>query len=226
MPKTAKHMYDLSSVLPLAGLSAVRPGSTLLVSGPALSGKEDLVRELLADGVRNRQGAIAVRTDGNGADWVAEIEAAVEPFPGHRVAAVDCRSGRGRDEQELDTGALYYRVPDPADLTGIGIGITKSFDRLRDAGVTETRLALTSLSTMLTYADRRTTFKFCHVLSSRLGSAGYLGVFTIDSTAHDEQTMQVIKQAFDGQIELREAGDDREARLRGLGADTGEWTAI
>ena len=226
MPTTADYTYDLSRVLPLEGLAAVRPGSTLLVSGPALSGTDELVRELLADGVRDRQGAIAVTTDGSGTDWIDEIEASTPEFAGHGVATIDCRAGRGRSEQELDNGAFYYRVADPSDLTGIGIGITKCFGRLRGAGVTETRLALTSLSTMLTYADGQTTFKFCHVLASRLSSAGFLGAFTIDSAAHDEQTMQVIKQAFDGQVELRETDGGREARLRGLGAGTGEWTAI
>ncbi len=34
---------------------------------------------------------------------------------------------------------------------------------------------------------KKTVFKFCHVLSSRLDSAGYIGVFTIDSGAHDDR---------------------------------------
>jgi len=38
--------------------------------------------------------------------------------------------------------------------------------------------------------------------------------------------MQVIKQAFDGQIELRERDGVREARVRGLGADTTDWVSV
>jgi KaiC/GvpD/RAD55 family RecA-like ATPase len=219
-------MYDLSHVLAVDGLTAVRPGSTILVSGPAMSGKDALVREILADGVRNRQGAIAVTTDSDGLDWIADIEATASDFPGYSVAAIDSGGDRGRSERELDNGSFHYSVADPSDLTGIGIGVTKCFTRLQDAGVTEARLGLTSLSTMLTYTDRQTTFKFCHVLSSRLGSAEFVGVFTIDSAAHDDQTMQVIKQAFDGQIELRESNGVSEARLRGLDAGTTDWTEI
>jgi len=219
-------MYDLSDVLSVEGFDDVRPGSSLLVSGPALSGKDEIVHDVLANGVPDGHGAIAVTTLGSGTDWIDEIEAATSEFPGHSVAAIDCHGDRGRSEQELDNGAFHYSVADPSDLTGIGIGITKCFSRLRDAGVTEARLALTSLSTMLTYSDRETTFKFCHVLSSRLGSAGFLGVFTVDSDAHDDQTMQVIKQAFDGQIELRERDGVREARVRGLGADTTDWISV
>jgi len=226
MPSAANVMYDLSDVLAIEGLDAVRPGSSLLVSGPTLSGKDEFVHDVLADGVREGQGAIAVTTTGSGTDWIADIDAATAEFPGHSVAAIDCRGDRGRSEQELDNGAFHYSVADPSDLTGIGIGITKCFSRLRDAGVTEARLALTSLSTMLTYSDRETTFKFCHVLSSRLASAGYLGVFTVDSDAHGDQTMQVIKQAFDGQIELRERDGVHEARLKGLGVDTTGWVSV
>ncbi|PSP24347.1 hypothetical protein BRC61_02265 [Halobacteriales archaeon QH_10_65_19] len=219
-------MYDLSHVLALDGLAAVRPGSTLLVSGPAMSGKDELVREILADGIRDNQGAIGVTTDSDGVDWIADIEAAASEFPGYSVAAIDSGGDRGRTERELDNGSFHYSVADPSDLTGIGIGVTKCFSRLQDAGVTEARLALTSLSTMLTYTDRQTTFKFCHVLSSRLGSAGFVGVFTIDSAAHDDQTMQVIKQVFDSQIELRESNGVREARLRALDAGTTDWTEV
>lgn len=226
MSKTTNSTYDLSGVLPFEALSAIRSGSTLLVSGPALSGKDRLALDILAEGVANGQGAIAVTTGDDGTDWIDDIETATGSVPGYRVAAIDCRSERGRSESELDNEAFHYSVPEPSDLTGIGIGITKCFNRLQNAGITETRLALSSLSTMLTYSDRKTTFKFCHVLSSRLESAGYLGVFTIDSGAHDEQTMQVIKQAFDGQVELRTADGATEARFRGLDTGTTDWQLL
>jgi len=226
MSKTANHMYDLSGVLPVEALSDVRAGSTLLISGPALSGKDEFALDVLGDGVRDGQGAIAVTTGGDGTDWITDIDARAGSVPGYSVAAIDCRSERGRSEEELDNEAFHYSVAEPSDLTGIGIGITKCFSRLQNAGITETRLALTSLSTMLTYSDRKTTFEFCHVLSSRLDSAGFLGVFTIDSSAHDEQTMQVIKQAFDGQIELRNTDGATEARFRGLDTGTTGWLSL
>jgi KaiC/GvpD/RAD55 family RecA-like ATPase len=221
MSNAGSDVYDLSGVLPIESLSSVRPGSSLLVSGPALSGADDVLLDVLVEGLRTGEGAIAITTGDAGTDWVENLDASTGEVPGYRIGAIDCRSESGRSERELDGGAFTYSVPAPSDFTGIGIGVTKCLDRLQDAGIAEARLALTSLSTMLTYADRQTTFKFCHVLSSRLASAGYVGVFTIDSSAHDEQTMQVLKQAFDGQIQLHE--DGRRARLRGLEAGTTEW---
>jgi len=142
------------------------------------------------------------------------------------VAAIDCRAESGREDRRLDNGAYVHHVPSPSALTDIGICITNSFDRLHDIGVDRSRLALMSLSTMITYADRETVFKFCHVLSSRLDSAGFLGVFTIDSNAHDDRTLQVIKQAFDGLIEVREEGGAREARVVGLEPTPSEWVEL
>jgi hypothetical protein len=50
-------------------------------------------------------------------------------------------------------------------------------------------------------------------------------VFVIDSTAHDQQTMSTLKQLFDGQIEVREADDGSELRVRGVGGNT-EWKPV
>lgn len=219
-------MYQLSNVLDTEEAKAIRPGSNILVSGATMTGKDGFALDILADGTRQDEGAIVVTTDGDAETLVDEISARDPEVQGHQIAAIDCRSGGSREERELDGGAFVNQVASPSDLTGIGIATTKCFERLDAAGVEKGRVALMSLSTMITYADRETVFKFCHVLSSRLDSAGFLGVFTIDSTAHDDQTIQVIKQAFDGIIELREQNGIREARLGGLQSEPSDWVEL
>jgi KaiC/GvpD/RAD55 family RecA-like ATPase len=219
-------MYDLSGVFGLESVSSVRPGTSILVSGPTMTGKENLVLELLADGAQRGEGAVVVTTDRTGEDVLTDIESFAPDIDGERLAIIDCRSNSGREERELPDGEFIYSVSDPSDMTGIGIGITKCFDRMRNNGVTEGRMALTSLSTMVRYADRETVFKFCHVLSSRLDSAGFLGLFTINSGAHEERTVQVITQAFDGNIEVRENEGAREVRVKGLEPEPSDWLAL
>lgn len=63
---------------------------------------------------------------------------------------------------------------------------------------------LHSLSTLLMYADLQTVFRFLHVFTGRIQSVGGLGVFTIDADAHDDRTMNTIKQLFDGIITTHE----------------------
>jgi len=219
-------MYDLSPVLDLAPLSSLEPGSALLVSDQTRTGQAEVVTAVLADGLRHEEGAVGVSTDDDGTDWIADLEPASDGLPGTGLSVIDCGANRERTERHPPNDAFRYSVPDPTDLTGIGIGVTKCFDRLQETGTFRARLGLASLSAVLEETNRKTTFKFCHVLTSRLNSAGFLGLFTIDATGHDEQTRQVIRQAFDAEVELR--GDDggREARVRGLGDSETGWQPL
>jgi len=219
-------MYDFADVIDVEATSSVEPGSSVLISGPAMTGKEALLLDILADGIRDGEGAVGVTTGDRATDWIDAIKSRAPEVQGHQLGVIDCRAESNRESETLDSGAYVHHVGSPSDLTGMGIGITESFDRLHDAGLDEGRLGLASLSTMLTYSDRQTVFKFCHVLSSRLDSAGFLGFFTIDSSAHDDQTLQVIKQAFDGLVEIRETEGTRQARVRGLRPDPSEWVEL
>jgi hypothetical protein len=185
-----------------------------------------LLKQILAGGAADGAGVVGVTTGGRAEDFIADVEGRVEGIDSHALSAIDCRAESNREELELDSGAYVHRVAAPSDMTGIGIGITKCFDRLHDVGLDRARLGLTNLSTMITYSDRQTVFKFCHVLSSRLDSAEFLGVFTIDSSAHDQQTLQVIKQTFDGVIEIEEVDGTRRARVMGIQPDPSPWVDL
>jgi len=218
-------MYDLSTVLDTDAVSSVRPGTSVLIAGPAMTGKENLAKDILADGSRRGEGALVVSTSDGAENVVADYRERVAGVDTLQLGIVDCRA-EGSSDLESRDGLYVHHVSSPGDLTGIGIGITKTLESLHGAGADRGRMALMSLSTMLTYTDRETVFKFCHVLSSRLDAAGYLGVFTIDTGAHDEQTLQVIKQAFDGLVEIRDGDAGREARVLGLTDGPTTWAAI
>jgi hypothetical protein len=64
-----------------------------------------------------------------------------------------------------------------------------------------------SLSTLLMYSDLQTVFRFLHVFTGRIQSVDGLGLFCIDSSAHDDQTLNTLKQLFDGLIETSEDGE-------------------
>jgi KaiC/GvpD/RAD55 family RecA-like ATPase len=225
MSKNTEDMYDFADVLDVEASSSVAPGSSVLVSGPAMTGKEGLVFDILADGVREGEGAVVVTTGDRAGSVIDTIESRAPTVAGHQLGIIDCRGSNGSDT-DGHSGAYVHHVGSPSDLTGMGVGITSSFERIQDAGIDEGRFALASLSTMLTYADEQTVFKFCHVLSERLDGAEFLGFFTIDSGAHDERTLQIITQAFDGLIEIREAEGTREARVKGLRPDPSEWVEL
>lgn len=226
MSKKTEHTYDLSGVLGFESLSSVRPGTSILVTGPTMTGKDDLLFDLLAEGAQQDEASILMTTDMDGEDALDSIRAAGSGIDTSLLAAIDCRANSGREERELDDERYVYSVSEPAELTGIGIGVTKCFDRMSDQSVTSGRMGLTSLSTMVRYADRKTVFKFCHVLSQRLDSAGFVGLFTLNTGAHDDQTVQVIKQAFDANIDVRETDGDRQVRVLGIDSKPTDWRSL
>jgi len=216
-------MYDLSDVLDVTALEAVPAGASILVSGPAMTGTESLVREMVASGATDGEGAVFVTTGGTAGDVLGDLRKRAPDADPDQFSVIDSR-GEGTDD--ATSGAHRHHVADPSDLTGMGVGITNALERLERGGIEQARLGLSSLSTMLTYTDRQTVFKFCHVLTSRIDAADFLGAFTIDQTAHDEQTLQVVKQPFDGLLEVRERDGDREARVLGVQPDPSPWVDL
>jgi len=77
-------------------------------------------------------------------------------------------------------------------------------------------MGVLSLSTMLRLTDADRVFNFLHVLTGRISAAGYLGVFALDPTVHDERTVNTIKAQFDGAIRLRQDSDGAGIETVGL----------
>ena len=209
-------MYTVDSDFPV---DSIAPGTNLLVTGPPMTGKYDLLVRLLAEGFRHDEGAVVVSTQG-GPDRVhADITERLGVDSVADLGIVDCtgqESGRSGDDR------IRY-VSSPADLTGIGMASSELIQTFADRG-RGVRVGLHSLSQLLMYADVKTVFRFLHILTGRTSSADALGVCTLDSEAHDGQTVHTIRQLFDGMIETRSGSDSREFRVRGLDGAGDEWT--
>jgi len=103
-----------------------------------------------------------------------------------------------------DTDVVKY-ASSPEDMTGIGIKFSEfveEFHRARD--VDGVRVLVDSLSTLLMYSDVQTVFRFMHVFTSRIENADALGLHVIESTAHDDETMNTLKQLFDGIVSVED----------------------
>jgi hypothetical protein len=93
-------------------------------------------------------------------------------------------------------------------MTGIGIKFSEVLEEFyQTRGIDHNRVMLHSLSTLLMYSDLQTVFRFLHVFTGRVQSIDGFGLFSIDSTAHDDQTMNTLKQLFDGIITTHEDGE-------------------
>ncbi len=203
------------------------PGTSVLIAGPPMTGKRELMYELLAgDGGADR--GTTVVTTRKGADTVRREYGESDPdLPADRLFVVDCVSrqrgdgGRGTDRTRF--------VSHPGDLTEIGIRVTEFMRRLHtDPSVGTAGVGFHTLSTTLMYADLSRVFQFLHVLTGRVSSSGFVGAFVLD-TPTTGNARAILSGAFDALLEVREADDaegTRQVRARGADVAPRSWTAF
>ncbi len=199
------------------------PGSSVLIAGPAMTGKRELFYRLLA-AARGAGGATAVVTTRKSAGTIADEYRQRHPYlSDDMLAIVDCVSDE-RGLQMEDTTTRRF-VVDAGDLTGIGIHTAEFLERFREAGsVQSVRVGLHTLSTMLMYVDVRRVFRFVHVFSQRIARADGVGVFVLDEPP-DSRQFNMLVQPMDGVVEVRHDAT-RQVRVRGIDVGPGEWTDV
>jgi KaiC/GvpD/RAD55 family RecA-like ATPase len=204
-------MYELGP--PFSGTS-VEPGTNLLVTGPPLAGKRRLVMETLARGAHDGDGTIVVSTR----DSERRVRAGFATLLAERVVAdiaivdaVTQHIGRSTDAE------MTKYTASPRDMSAIGIKFSEFIQSLyTDQEREHNRVGVDSLTTLLLYSNLQTVFQFMHVFTSRVENVDGLGLYTIESTAHDSETMNTLGQLFDGKIVVDAAGT---ARLELPGVD-------
>lgn len=200
--------YDVDGLRP-ATTTSFESGTSLLVSGPTRLARARLL-DLIAAGSANEESAIVISADISAGEV---IEALRErgPLPPGRVGIVDCTDGAGGEGVE---DARVAQVSTPADLTGISLEFAKLVDWLQESGMAgRLRVGVASVSTLLMYGDLQTVFRFLHVFTSRIGSAGMFGAFSIDPDMHDGQAYNTVRAIFDCEATV----DSDGVSLRGSG---------
>lgn len=216
-------MYDLAPVLGTESLSALAPGSSLLLADAGGADIDEWLFALLVDGLQTGDSAVVVSTDEPATAVVGALDdrGAVDP---QSICVIEC-AGDERSQQTLDSGVFVYSVASPDDLTGIGIGLTTCFDRLEAAGYERSRVGVRSLSSILDAAGEKAAFKFAHVVTSRLGSADFLGVFGLEQP-YDPESKRILIEAFDRTIELKATADGTKRRIQDRKQRPDAWQAV
>jgi len=207
--------YAIADAFPV-DIDSLDPGTNVLVSGPSMSGKRQLVFDLVAPSNVSPDPIVVMTTDDPAPRVQAEFGDRNVPFDPATFRIVDATGAPG------DTDSAIHRISSPADLTGMGVAFTQAVDQMGTPD--RLRLGFVSISTLLQYVDAERAFSFLHVLSRRTSAAGYLGVYSIDPTTHEDRFVNVVTSIFDAAIEIREPDDgDRELRIRGLSDVDASW---
>ena len=200
--------------------AALDAGTSVLLAGPAMTGKRRLLFDLV--GGSPDEAALLVSTKRDADRFRREfLETRADPTE-WETRLVDCVS-RSRSTRGTRDSATTKYVSSAGDLTGIGIA-TSGFMREFHHDDREARFGLHSLSTLLMYADLKRVFQFCHVMTGRMETAGISGVFSLDTTARNAESLDVLKGLFDAMVEVRDRDEGPECRVRGGAFGPRQWT--
>lgn len=210
-------------------IDPIAPGSTVLVAGPALSRADDLALSLVAAGsdAEPPEGMLYISTNMTCEKLLNTCETLHPEHATDRAGVIDCS---GQDLREYHSDPQVKAVSTQSDLTGIGMKFSAMYESLYGAlEGGRVRTGLVTLSSLSMYVDMRSLFQFAQTLSARIDSADGLGVFAVDPTTHDRQTVNTFSQVADGRIEVREPDADApdgaagELRVRGLPGQSSGW---
>lgn len=217
MNQDAKSAYDFEGV----PIEPVRPGTSLLVAGPALSGTANLALRMLGGGERHGDGTLFIAVDDSGEELLTAYENVGGTFDRQRMAVIECGSAVESDDENIRS------VRSPSDLTGIGIEYSSLYEGLFGEGIQRARTGLFSITTLLMYADEiQPVYRFLHTLTGRVRTADGLGVCVVDPTSVDDRTLSSITQTFDGRIDLRDTDSGVELRVRGFPDQSSDWRPL
>ncbi|HLB70466.1 MAG: recombinase RecA [Candidatus Methanoperedens sp.] len=204
-------------------IGGIRKGSNIMMIGPPMSGKEVILYYIMYHGSAVTENAVIMVTTRESAthilDWFKEHRLVL---PLTRIGIVDCVT-KTLGGAAVETENIKI-ASSPVDLTGIGVKISQFFEEyVMKKNIRKTQLHINSLSTILMYSNIQTVFRFLHVFTGRIKSAGALGIYMIESGMHDEQSIATLKQLFDGMIEVKSENDKNYIRIVGLSPKPTPW---
>jgi len=195
----------LTSVLDL--FPAGNPERSVLVYGPAMSGKRELGFELLA-ATEESDMRVYVMTTERARDGRAALAAATNPAVSETTTIIDCLA----DED----GDRTIAVDSPGDLLGISAAIARLYDGADRRDRVGSRLLVDDLSTLLFHADTDAVTRFLHPVVRKVEASGGLFVATLATDGLDAAAYRAVLGLFESRIEVRTDGEHASAcRLDG-----------
>lgn len=187
-------------------------GRAVLIRGPPMSGKFDLLLRTLAE----TDNAILLST---GKPAAQARETFAEYGDSSTLGVVDCITGD--DHREAQDGPVRY-VSSPQNLTELGVKFTDLAEAFVDGD--DVAVGLHSLSELLMYWEPRRVYQFIQVLLGQVRESEWGAVAVLDDAAADEQTIHTLTAPFDVLVDTRTHDGTRELRVRRRGAVETAWS--
>ncbi len=184
-------------------LGGIPFGSNVLVYGPPFVGKETMVDQFIAEGLKKGIPAIWVSTDKTTADLREEMKLVLPAYEDYEalglVRYIDSYSRSMGDTTE-DKYTAYIDEPTAHD---------KLMDAVEDAAKAFKekheyyRLAFRTISTLIAYSDPNTAFRFLSPFAGRRKRDRAVSMYTIEKGMHGDQEIQMLGSIMDGMIDFK-----------------------
>ncbi len=178
-------------------------GSNVLVYGPPFVGKETMVCQFIAEGLKKGIPALWVTTDKTPAGLREEMKLVLPSYEEYEalglVQYVDSYSRSMGDTTE-DPYTIYVEEPTAHDHIMAAVEeIAKKFLE----GHEYYRLAFRTISTLIAYSDPNTAFRFLNPFCGRRKRDRAVSMYTIEKGMHGEQEIQMLGSIMDGMIDFK-----------------------
>lgn len=174
-----------------------------------MTGKRNIAYDLATTGIDEGDAIIVIAPDTSAKSVYQKLSSrTASELTNENFSVIDCT---GNAPSDTDTPGQHYSTESSADLTGVGIALSKQIEYLKKKDPNQSiRVLVTAISPLIMYTDIETAYRFLHVITSRLEAVDALGVFVFDSDAHDSETSGLITSLFDTKITTH---NDREEQL-------------
>lgn len=191
--------------------------ATALVYGPPFIGKEVLAKLYYLHGLRQGIPGIMILTGDAASDVRAALTKMDPSFPEYEKRGlahfVDTYS-RSIGAEDDQPNCEY--VDTPVNLNAVSLAVNNAQRKLI-ADHPHHRLVFESVSTLITYTNAQTTFRFLQVLIGKAKRAGATSLLLLDHGMHTDAEVQTFKHLCDGVIEVKADGPQTTINVVGVG---------
>lgn len=200
-------------------------GRQVLVMGPPFIGKETMCDNFLAAGVHKGIPALVITTDCSPTDLREEMKPMLpeveELEKQGLIKYVDVYS-MSMGIEEDDPNVIC--VESPTDYKAINKAVETFHKHFIEAGHKTYRMAVRSVSTLITYSEPQTTYRFLQVLTGMAKRRKAVAFYVLDKGMHSDQEIQALGHFMDGAIEFKTDGIKTFLMVQGVGdAQSRSW---
>jgi KaiC/GvpD/RAD55 family RecA-like ATPase len=193
------------------------PQTTSLLYGPPFLGKDVLSKLYFLHGLRSGVPGILVLTGDAASDVrkkLAEMDPHYPEYEKRNLAHFVDTYSRSIGAEDDAPNCEY--VDGPVNLNAVSLAVNNA-QRKVIADHSAHRLVFDSVSTLATYTNAQTTFRFLQVLLGKAKRAGATSLLLLDVGMHTEAEVQTFKHLCDGVIEMKHEGPQTLLHVLGIG---------